>query len=242
MTGLSPKPPLLFAADWIIWTLRVALEFSARVEARSHHRYSPNADRRGVACPKLPRPRGAFRDTPRLHGHPQSPASARKHCLSRDRSASTPDGTEPGRARWFGLDNQEKVRSDWNEGRRLRGWVASTDAIDSVVSARRAIFGDKVSLPAANPTFDLAIPKDGSLPLDGAAPSIIDHRGDPTSMALIPDLGARLRSLTLEHPSSAAIETLYRELSIDHPPAIVRGPNVRYRAQIETPTGLKGLT
>ncbi len=156
--------------------------------------------------------------------------------------ALDPDGTEPGRARWFGLDNQEKVRSDWNEGRRLRGWVASADAIDSVVSNRRAIFGDKVPLPAANPTFDFSIPEDGSLPLDGAAPSIIDHRGDRTSMTSIPDLGARLRSLTLEHPNSAAIETLYRELSIDHPPTILQGPKVRYRAQIETPTGLKELT
>jgi hypothetical protein len=156
--------------------------------------------------------------------------------------ALDPEGTEPGRPRWFGLDNQEKVRSDWNEGRRLRGWVASTDAIDSVVSTRRAIFGDKVPLPAANPAFDFAIPEDGSLPLDGAAPSIIDHRGEPTSMVSIPDLGARLRSLTLEHPNSAAIETLYRELSIDRPPAIIQAPKIRYRAQIETPTGLKELT
>lgn len=156
--------------------------------------------------------------------------------------ALDPEGSEPGRPRWFGLDDQEKVRSDWNEGRRLRGWVASTDAIDSVVSTRRAIFGDKVPLPAANPTFDFAIPEDGSLPLDGAAPSIIDRRREPESMDSIPDLAARLSSLTLEHPDPAAIETLYRELSIDRPPAIVQGPKVRYRARIETPTGLKELT
>ncbi|MGF1611265.1 MAG: VOC family protein [Kiloniellales bacterium] len=156
--------------------------------------------------------------------------------------ALDPEGTEPGRPRWFGLDNQEKVRSDWDEGRRLRGWVANTDAIDSVVSTHRAIFGDKVPLPTANPTFDFTIPEDGSLPLDGAAPSIIDHRGDPTSMASITDLGARLRSLTLEHPNSATIETLYRELAIEHPPVIVQAPKVRYRALIETPTGLKELT
>nr|WP_298690397.1 VOC family protein [uncultured Dongia sp.] len=156
--------------------------------------------------------------------------------------ALDPDGADPGRPRWFGLDNQEKVRSDWNEGRRLRGWVASTDAIDFVISTRRAIFGDRVSLPTANPTFYFAIPADGSLPHDGAAPSLIDHRGDPTSMASIPDLGARLRSLTLEHPDPAVIQALYHELCIDRPPAIITGRTVRYRAQIETPTGLKELT
>ena len=156
--------------------------------------------------------------------------------------ALDPEGRDPGRARWFGLDNQEKVRRDWDEGRRLRGWVAGTEAIDSLVSGRREIFGEKVPLPPGDPTFAFSIPKDGSLPLDGAAPSLIDHRGDPTSMAEIPDLGARLLSLTLEHPHPAEIETLYRELRIDRPPAVIQGPKVRYRAQIETATGLKELT
>ena len=156
--------------------------------------------------------------------------------------ALDPEGADPGRPRWFDLDNRQKVKSDWTEGRRLRGWVASTDAIASVLATRRAVFGEEVPLPPADPAFAFAIPEDGSLPLEGAAPSIIDHRGDPTSMAEIPDLGARLRSLTLEHPDPAAIETLYRDLAIDRPPAIVRGPKVRYRAQIETPTGPKELT
>lgn len=155
--------------------------------------------------------------------------------------ALDPGGTKPGRSRWFGLDNQEQVRADWDEGRRLRGWVANTEAIDAVLSAYGAIFGDKVSLPAADPTFSFTIPKDGSLPLDGAAPSIIDHRGDSSYVASIPDLGARLRSITLEHPDPIGIEALYRELAIDYPPTIVHGPNVRYRAIIETATGLKQL-
>jgi RNA polymerase primary sigma factor len=143
---------------------------------------------------------------------------------------------------YFGLDNQEKVRADWDEGRRLRGWVASTESMDAVLSTHGTIFGDKVPLPTVNPTFAFTIPKDGSLPLDGVAPSIIDHQGDPTSMESIPDLGARLRSLTLEHPDPAGAEKLYRELAVEHPPAIVQAPKIRYRALIETPTGLKELT
>lgn len=124
--------------------------------------------------------------------------------------ALNPQGKEPGRPRWFGLDNQEKVISDWNEGRRLRGWVANTIAIDAVVSSHGAIFGEKVSLPKSNPTFDFTIPTDGSLPFDGVAPSIIDHRSDSSFITSIPDPGARLRSFTLEHPDPAAIERLYR--------------------------------
>ena len=155
--------------------------------------------------------------------------------------AVDPDGEPPGRARWFGLDNQRTVKTDWDAGRRLRGWVARTDAIDSVLGGRESIFGRKVSLPWAGPTFDFGLPNDGSLPLDGAAPSIIDRRGKPRQMANIPDLGARLRSFSLELPNAAAIAAFYRELDIDRPPAIIQGDGPRYRAQIETPAGMREL-
>jgi len=137
---------------------------------------------------------------------------------------------------------RERSGFDWEEGRRLRGWVARTDAIDAVIAGREGIFGEKVPLPAVNSSFDFAIPVDGSLPLDGAAPSIIDRRGKPRSMATMADLGARLRFFSLEHPDPDAIAVLYRELDIHRAPAVVRGRKLRYRAQIETTTGLRELT
>lgn len=156
--------------------------------------------------------------------------------------ALDPEGIEPNRARWFGLDNQEQVRADWDTGRRLRGWVANTNAIDAIVSTHGAIFGDEVPLPTGEPTFAFTIPKDGSLPLDGAAPSIIDHRGDASYIASIPDLGVHLHSFTLEHPDPTGIAAFYRELAIENPPVIVQGPEIRYRALIQTPAGLMELT
>lgn len=155
--------------------------------------------------------------------------------------ALDPDGVSPGRVRWFGVDDPETVRADWDEGRRLRGWVAATAPIEDVVS-KHPLFGDVVPLPAGNPLFAFSIPEDGSLPLDGAAPSLIDRRGSPTSFAGIPNLGAHLKSLTMEHPDPAVIETLYRDLAIDRPPVVIKGPGIRYRAEIETPAGLKVLT
>jgi hypothetical protein len=155
--------------------------------------------------------------------------------------ALDPQGDAPPRPRWFGLDDQRQVRADWDAGRRLRGWVARADAIDAVIAGREHVFGGKVALPWAEPSFDFAIPDDGSLPLDGAAPSLIDRRGKPRAMATTADLGARLRSFSLEHADAAAIAKLYRELDIDHPPTIARGRELRYRAQIETPAGMKEL-
>lgn len=160
--------------------------------------------------------------------------------------ALDPAGVDPGRPRWFGLDDRDKVRADWEEGRRLRGWVAGTEAMDAVLALQDGpagpVFGEKVALPAEAPSFAFSIPADGALPLDGAIPSLIDHRGDARYIASIPDLGARLVGFVLEHPDPDAIGALYRTLKIDRPPAIVHGPKLRYRAQIETPEGLRELT
>lgn len=155
--------------------------------------------------------------------------------------ALDPEGIEPDRARWFGLDNQQQVKADWDAGRRLRGWVANTNAIDAIVSTHGAIFGDKVPLPTMGPTFAFTIPKDGSLPLDGAAPSIIDHRGDASYIASIPDLGVHLQSFILEHPNPSGIAAFYRELAMKNSPVVIQGPEVRYRALIHTPAGLREL-
>ncbi len=155
--------------------------------------------------------------------------------------ALDPEGRPPGRPRWFGLDDAKSVRRAWDEGRRLRGWVARADGIDAVLAGREAVFGRKVALPPVDSSFDFAIPDDGSLPLDGAMPSLIDRRGKPRAMATMADLGARLRSLVLAHPEPDTIAKLYGELVIDRPPDIVQGSELCYRAEIETPTGLKEL-
>lgn len=156
--------------------------------------------------------------------------------------AIDPDGINPNRKRWFGLDDQAKVRSDWEAGLRLRGWVARTKAIENVLNRHSEIFGRKVPLPADEPLFQFSIPDDGSLPLNGAAPSIIDRYGKPRSMENILDLGARLKSFTLEHPEPEQISALYQRVGMTGVPDVVKSESFRYYAQIDTPGGIRTLT
>lgn len=148
----------------------------------------------------------------------------------------------PGRARWFGLDDPAAVRADWDSGRRLRGWVARTNNIDAVLARQENLLGRKLAFTSANGSFCFAIPDDGSLPLDGAAPSVIDRLGKPPSVAAMADAGARLQSVILEHPEPARVIALYRSLGIADPPVVTSGERLRYRALIETPNGLRELT
>jgi len=152
-----------------------------------------------------------------------------------------PQANPPSRPRWFGLDDLRKVRREWDAGQRLRGWVARTDGMAVAIQGREATFGRAVALPFEAPSFDFAIPDDGSLPLDGALPSLIDRRGKPRSMASMPDLGARLQSFSLEHPDVDDILAHLRDPGVDHPPSVTLGTALTYRARIRTPAGIKTL-
>lgn len=156
--------------------------------------------------------------------------------------AADPEAGSPGRPRWFGLDDPAALRAAWDEGRRLRTWVARTSGLDQALKGREAIFGRQVVFTTASGSFGFSLRDDGALPLDGAAPCLIDRQGKPRSMAAIPDLGARLESFTLEHPDPDAVVALYRDLGMEDAPRVVQGPKPRYRARIATPTGLKELT
>ncbi|WP_341909093.1 VOC family protein [Ferrovibrio terrae] len=154
--------------------------------------------------------------------------------------AVDPAAAHPGRRRWFGLDDPATVRADWDSGFRLRGWVARTADIDAVLPEHENVLGRKIELNGSTPFF-FAVPEDGSLPLGGIAPSVIDRQGKPPSMTTMADHGAILQSLVIDHPDPAQVRTLYRTLRIDAPPEIRQADRFRYRALIQTPAGLKEL-
>ena len=53
-----------------------------------------------------------------------------------DLVALDPHGIDPRRARWFGVDDLDQVYADWEQKRRLRGWVAAIASIEGFVRER----------------------------------------------------------------------------------------------------------
>jgi hypothetical protein len=156
--------------------------------------------------------------------------------------AVDPGAPRPPHPRWFGLDNQDAVRAAWDNGFRLRGWVARTIDIESVLAEHEGLLGRKTRLAGAGSFFFFSIPADGSLPLGGVAPSVIDRGGRPPSVAAMADLGAELRAVVIEHPQPDDVAELYAKLGIDTPPEVRQGEHFRYRATIQTGDGLRELS
>ena len=57
--------------------------------------------------------------------------------------AVDPDAAAPAGPRWFGLDQAETVLSAWENRRRLRGWVARSDALDATLALHGKMLGQK---------------------------------------------------------------------------------------------------
>ena len=152
--------------------------------------------------------------------------------------AINPDAPSPNGPRWFGLDQAEVVRSDWSNGSRLKGWVARTNDIDTVLMSHGHFLGSKKWLEN---DFYFSVLPDGALPMGGVLPCVIDVGDQPPTATSLEDQGVRLREFVLEHPSPSKIIALYNEMGITKPPKIREGEHLSYSALLDTPSGLKVL-
>jgi hypothetical protein len=155
--------------------------------------------------------------------------------------AIDPAAKRPARPRWFGLDDADAVHSAWEDGRRLRGWVARTRHLDAVLARHGDMLGQQMRVSRGDRSWLFAVRPDGSLPAGGVAPSVMDwgDRGSPASA--MRDLGARLMAFAIEHPDPAWVADLHRQLDIESAPQVRKGSGFRYRATIETPRGVSEL-
>jgi catechol 2,3-dioxygenase-like lactoylglutathione lyase family enzyme len=155
--------------------------------------------------------------------------------------AIDPDAPRPPHPRWFGLDDHEEVERYWREGRRLRGYVARCTGIAATIGAQAGTFGVPIRVSRGDRHWLFAVRADGQLPLDGAAPCLIDWLERGTPAPTMPDLGLRLQSLRVETPDPDALHAALDAIGMARKPEITRGLEVRLAATIATPGGVRVL-
>ncbi|MCP5072498.1 MAG: VOC family protein [Rhodobacteraceae bacterium] len=151
--------------------------------------------------------------------------------------APNPSAPKPDRPRWFGLDAPPTPP-------RL-AWLLRSDDIDATL-AKAAKAG--VNLGTATPlkrdtlNWRFSLRDDGTLPLDGAAPLIIqwDTPGPHPSNNMA-DLGLRLDHLAIETPHAETLAVLFEALDLTSPPRFQRSENPRITAHLTLPDGSKAV-
>ena len=150
--------------------------------------------------------------------------------------AIDPDAPDPGRARWFTLDDP-KTRMRLAERPRALCWVVNTDDLDGVIAASPTDLGEVVDFRRGERTWRLTVPRDGSLPEGGLIPAFIEWSPGPHPSAGQQDLGVRLKTVRLTHPDPDGLRAVFEALSIAHLAQIEEGDRA-LAFTLETPNGL----
>jgi hypothetical protein len=156
--------------------------------------------------------------------------------------AIDPNAPRPPQPRWFGLDERDVLHEHWNEGRRLRGMVARTETLADLAGSAADLLGTPMRISRGEREWMFAVRADGRLPLDGAAPYLMDWGPQGPAAPQMRDAGCRLIDLVLETPAPAAVEGVYGRIGLESAPRLRPGPKHKLMAIVETPSGIRLLT
>ena len=149
--------------------------------------------------------------------------------------AIDPDAPNPGRARWFSLDDPA-TQARLRERPRALTWVVNTPNLDQVLENSPVDLGEVVHFERGNRTWRLTVPRDGSLPGDGLLPAFIEWSPGPHPSTGQQDLGVRLHSVRLSHPEPDRMTEHLLALRVAHLADVSSG-KVGLSFELSSPNG-----
>lgn len=137
--------------------------------------------------------------------------------------AVDPDAPNPGRTRWFSLDDPDTA-GRLAERPRALCWVVNTDDLEGVVASSPVFLGEVVDFQRGDRTWRLTVPTDGHLPEGGLLPAFIEWSPGPHPSTGHTDLGVRLSAVRISTPDPERMRSVFSTLQIDHLAEILEGP------------------
>lgn len=153
--------------------------------------------------------------------------------------AINPKAPAPQRPRWFELDRLPPHAKPF-----LGCWVARTNDIHASLAAASEPLGVVEPMSRGELEWLISIPEDGSLPLAGTAPALIQWHTDTHPAKGMQDQGCRLVGLQLLHPEPARLKALIDSLRFREPVStlsVAEAAAPGLVAHIDTPQGLRTI-
>ncbi|MDG2340014.1 MAG: VOC family protein, partial [Paracoccaceae bacterium] len=149
--------------------------------------------------------------------------------------AINPNAAEPGRPRWFGLD-------EFHGQPKLLTWVCRVDDLQAASRCLPAPV-DIVELSRGDLRWRMAVPIDGALTLGGVVPLLIEWQGDLHPCDQLGNGGGCLKSLELATPDADVVSILLENLDLNDDRVRVKHASAAcLRATIEARHGERILT
>ncbi|WP_424991048.1 VOC family protein [Fluviibacterium sp. S390] len=149
--------------------------------------------------------------------------------------AVDPAAPDPGRVRWFSLDDPA-TQARLAARPRALCWVVAVDDLDAVVARSPVDLGEVLSLARGDLTWRLTVPRDGHLPEAGLLPAFIEWPGGQGPASRLPDQGLHLTAIHLRHPAPEAFGQTLEALGLLPLVRLHAGPRA-LSFDIECPAG-----
>lgn len=124
--------------------------------------------------------------------------------------APDPNAPDPVRPRWFELDCLKR-----NSPPRLAAWVARTTDIKATVAAASEPLGVIEPMSRGELNWLITVIDDGSLPLGGIAPILIEWHTPAHPSKGMRGTDCRLLRLELQHPDVERVGTLLQSIELE---------------------------
>ena len=148
--------------------------------------------------------------------------------------APDPEAVPQG-SRWFGLDAVSGAQ-------RLGNWIVACDNLDAALAESPQDAGEAVDLERGDLKWRIAVPEDGSLPMAGGWPTLIEWaQGTHHPASRLADSGLRLSRLTIHHPEADRIAKALAPRLADPRIALEPAPTPALSAIFLTPEGEERL-
>jgi hypothetical protein len=154
--------------------------------------------------------------------------------------APIPGAPRPARRRWFALD-----ALGGDSPPCLSTWVIRSADIHASAAASLVALGPIEPMSRGSLDWLITIPTDGSVPLDGVAPALIQWHAEPHPAAKLRDRGLSLTALDVFHPEPVRVRALLNSLEFEGPVSVLPLPTGRHAhlvATINTPDGVRKLS
>ncbi len=146
-----------------------------------------------------------------------------------------PDAPDPGRTRWFTLDDPETKKRIAERPRALC-WVVNTDDLDTVVKNSPVDLGEVVTFTRGDRSWRLTVPADGHLPGGALLPAFIEWSPGPHPSTAQQDLGVQLKRVKLSHPEPEKLREQLEALQVADLADVAQGP-AGLSFELESPSG-----
>ena len=155
--------------------------------------------------------------------------------------AIDPDGAKPTRPRWFDLDSVA-LQAELVERPRLVHWVARTTDIDAAAARCPLPLGTVHAMARGDYRWRITIPDDGSRPMRGVLPTLIQWDVPQHPAEKLPRSGISLLQLAASHFEPKPIRAALAALGLQDALALTFDREVRLAAMLRTPRGIVTLS